>query len=763
MKTQSEIDGTPYPANCSTIIQQFDAVVKQYPHNLAVICTHQPRNLYELGRSEKKPCLEWTYDTLNHAVGSFVSSIASHGLPPGTPFFLLCQNRIEYLVATLAAYHLGYKHVPLNPEHLSNPNDIQYAIDLVLRSDTQESAVILASNTVAENIDLLAIPRGTIKIAMDGDCDGWIPFESFLKEVSTNKSIMSPSHESTVLFTSGSTGRPKGCLISADRWFSALSAIMTWGSIEPSDVVAMTLPNQHAFGHICIIMPLLRGACLVYPGPKFEPATAAKGIIQHRCTHVPLVATMLPSLMEMISPSEAMSLKGFVFGAMVLSPDLLQSCVDHFGLAYFENLYGMTEGVFASTGPITSMDLIKSDIGLSIGSPVSGCIMRVCGVDDRVPVPRGTVGQLHVSGYTTVKSYIGRNTTDFYVKDGRQWFITGDAAILHEDDQLYLVGRYKDMIIRGGENITPSRIEALLHGVPSLEKLLPQIVGQQDPIAGEVPVAVVKEEISSCEVKLLKDTVREALGPIHTPTQVIPLQKLGIEDYPKSQANKIIKPELQRLVKVYRRSESSQDDSSSALQVKVTTAWARSLGLDPQEIDIQSKLSDFADSILMLTARDAVRKSTGQSAPLEAWLKAETIAHQIALLRKSTGNRSHRTADASKTSMAAPSLPTSKPPSVEDMVHLGDNQEAFSATKLAVQETITPFGLFWHDVTDVYPCPDFIQEVCKSKVIDTWNIRTTVVSNTSVEVSLGFPQADELRALTSSPEHAQRARGYARQ
>jgi hypothetical protein len=113
--------------------------------------------------------------------------------------------------------------------------------------------------------------------------------------------------------------------------------------------------------------------------------------------------------------------------------------------------------------------------------------------------------------------------------------------------------------------------------------------------------------------------------------------------------------------------------------------------------------------------------------------------------------------------MAAPSLPTSKPPSVEDMVHLGDNQEAFSATKLAVQETITPFGLFWHDVTDVYPCPDFIQEVCKSKVIDTWNIRTTVVSNTSVEVSLGFPQADELRALTSSPEHAQRARGYARQ
>lgn len=731
----SEIDGGPAPVEPRAVVRQFEAVVQQHPEQLAVVCSHQQPELYGLGkpRTTDGEGLRWTYGTLHRVIQTITKHLSSHGLDTGTTFFLFCQSRIEYVLATLAAYYLGHTHVPINPESLSSLDDVQYMLDTARKAHANQRVIVLATADIARTIDGLDVPQDAVKIALDGDALGWILFEKLLEPIDGEAPITRDRGES-ILFTSGTTSRPKGCLISTDRWFSSLPEVMSLGRLEPGDVMATLLPGHHAFGHICTIMPLLRGSCVVIAASKFELRAAARAIVQERCTFLGLVGTMVHSLIEVLPSMEATSLKTIVFGGMVLSPALVQTCFDTFGLSSIENLYGMTEGVFSSTGPVSSVDSIKDGNSLSIGRPVPGLTMRVCNPHDRLPVPRATVGELHVSGYTAVQGYLSGQIDDFYNEDGRIWFITGDAAILDQAGRLFIIGRYKDTIIRGGENIAPARIEAVLAQTPTLEALQPQVVRKEDPFAGEVPVAVVKGQPSAEQIKLLQDTVRSALGTNHVPTAVIPMQTLGIKEHPRTSSGKISKGKLTELVAAYYHPTPSATAATSVdWQTSVTTAWAQILGLSPAQLELHTPLSHLADSILMLTARDRIRKDTGQVVPLDAWMETETLADQIALLRAQAGLVS---------STNKPVSLAQGSPDVDDMVHLGGNAALFQSTKIAVQEAITPFGLCWQDVKEIFPCSDFIQIICKTMAVNTWNIRTTVVSH-SVSVEVNGPHSVE--------------------
>ncbi|GIJ85595.1 hypothetical protein Asppvi_004454 [Aspergillus pseudoviridinutans] len=726
-----------------TVTQRLNRVVEQHPDSLAVICTHQPANLYGFCSTElderkyrQKPYLRWTFNTLSNAKKCLAAGLQAKGVKQGTPIFVFCQNQVEFILSTLAAYHLGLIHVPMKSETLGNLEEAQHIVNAVIDHEQPKQVVILTDNeSAAKKVDQLKLPLPALKILVEGhgaNHGGWIPFASLFEgqkpTVSEPCDQKQSFKECSVFFTSGSTGLPKGCFIQIARWFEVLEPSLGLGSASSGDVLAVTVPSTHAFGYICTTVCLLRGACVLFPGPKFSPQETIEAMHQEKCTMAAMVSTMVYSLAEIYNASKQqmpLNLKKVTFAGMATTPDILKICRDTFGVSAVENFFGMTEGVFTTTGFVQDLDTIIKGNDVSIGRPVAKSDVRICAPDDNRQLPTGSYGELHCSGYSTIQQYIGRRSDDFYEADGKIWFKTGDRGFIDHDSQLYIAGRYKDMIVRGGQNISPSRIEAVLTQHPEFRDLEPQIVAASDPTAGEIPFVVTNREIDNELVKQLQDTVRTSLGVTYVPSGIVSLQALGLDDYPRTAVGKIKKTKLTESVREYQQQsqtpvDTENPDSSSQLVQAAKATWARVLGFQDADFDVNTPVAQLADSITNLTARDRIQKTTGKNVPLEEWIAATTFQDQITLLERSETEKGP--------SERSPSEKRTGPPRLEDMVHLDGDKDELKATKTAVEKTIAKNGLSWDDIEDVFPCTDFMQMICRSRIINTWNIRTSIVS-----------------------------------
>lgn len=736
-----------------TIVQRIQSSVTNYPNDLAVISTHQAAGAYDLETVsledewfQKSPYIRWTYHSLYEGVRRLTECLAAQSLQPGSSMFLVCPNMVEYLLATLSAYNLDMTHVPMNPDDLLNTAEVKHKIATVLENDKAKSALFIVDNpTSGEHIDWVIsdLNIDCFKVMIDGSKDGWVSFASLMDSKNTRKSTtVKPEYQRearSVFFTSGTTSLPKGCLIKPERWMEALELSLSIGSTKPGDFVVVPVPNSHAYGYICLMMSLIRGACVVFAGPKFTAQHMLEAIERERCTYAALVPTMAHALIQVKSESaqELSSLKGLLFAAASISPEFLKQCQKSLGASTVESYYGMTEGVFCSTGATKDPEKIAMDERVSVGRPVSGSQIRVCAPGESTELPNGSTGELHFSGSTLIDGYIGLKSKDFYTSDGQLWFITGDKGCISSDGSLFLVGRYKDLIVRGGKNINPAKIEGILSEVPRIRDLDPKIIGAPDPIAGEVPVAVIREDADGSLMKELKDVVRSRLGNIYVPSHVISLQTLGFTEYPCNPLGKLMKP---KLVESFGKWQSNQfiNDApsapeSSSLQRNVIEVWARVLGLQVDQVDTTTPISQIADSIILLIARDRITKITGRTVPLSRWLSATTIAEQVSLLEQiEVEKRQITNRDRASRPMG--------PPNLDRIAHLGNDAGALANTKAAVEDTISSHGLSWNDVEDVFPCSDFHQLICKSRIVDTWNIRTSILSKAADSQVRAAPQ-----------------------
>jgi acyl-CoA synthetase (AMP-forming)/AMP-acid ligase II len=729
----SELSGNQSSADPQTITQRLNYVVEQHPDSIAIVCTHQLPDLYGFcscaANETKAPYLRWTYATLHQAVCRLANGLKNQGLAPGTPMLVVCENQIEQVVAALAAFAADFIHVPVNPASLAHAEEVQHMVNTVMEfHETERMAIIAKDENTARRIDeKLNIPPNAVKICWQAsEINEWICLQSFFDNPGDPVQPLQP--EQAVFFTSGSTALPKGCLIRAARWFDVLIPSLSLGSTCPGNSVAVPVLMNHAFGFICTILPLLCGATVVFASHRFKPQETAEALQRENCTHAAMVPTMVRSLAEILD--QPTKLQQVTFAGMAMTPQVLRRCQQSLGKCKVENFYGMTEGVFVSTGPVADPDVIVKGYDVAIGRPVQACQIRVCAEGEQTPLSRGTAGHLHFSGPSVVNGYLGSNTHDFYEADGQVWFKTGDQVIL-DDDQLYYVGRYKDMIVRGGENISLSKIEAILAQLPQSHALQPQVVAAPDPIAGEAPLAVVTTDIEDQElVKQMKERVRSSLGVKYVPSSFVSLRKLGLDDYPRTAVGKVQKMKLTEIVRHFCQQSQSEDieQPPDSLEQLIQAVWGRVLGMQTDSIDVNAPLSLFADSITLLTARDRIQKATARSVPLAQWLDATTIAEQITLLQNGSNF---------KEALAAPTQPQHGPLKVGDMVHLGGDDDAFIKTRTAVEKILEPHGLTWGEVRHVTPCTDFVQAIARSRVVNTWNIRTSVLSKgASIEVCL---------------------------
>lgn len=283
-------------------------------------------------------------------------------------------------------------------------------------------------------------------------------------------------------------------------------------------------------------------------------------------------------------------------------------------------------------------------------------------------------------------------------------------------------------IIRGGENMSPSSIEAAINNDPRLARLNPQVVAAPDPIAGEVPVAVIMGKADTDTKETVQNAVSKSMGRIYVPDDVVSLEELGLTDYPRTLAGKIQKAKLAAAVRALRadRETAPLIQSDSELADIVKDAWAKTVGLDPSRLSLDAPIGEFADSISVMRARDAIRRRTGKTLSLAHMADVGTIAGHIGLLK----------AQAGEVKLPAKVRPARHgPPAVDDMAHLLGDGDLLGATKDLVLSAISPCGFDWDDVEDVIPADDFISVMTETRLLDRRRYKFSIItSNTNKTV-----------------------------
>jgi aryl carrier-like protein len=330
------------------------------------------------------------------------------------------------------------------------------------------------------------------------------------------------------------------------------------------------------------------------------------------------------------------------------------------------------------------------------GTAIPTSKLRICIPDSNGEVvPRGTPGELHCGGLPIIKEYwLGaekRGHEAFYDDEEGRWIRTGDRAVMDGNGEVRIVGRYKDMIIRGGENISPSAIESILL---SHFDLTAEIVALPDDLAGEIPIAVVKKKKGQqVDVFKVRELLGKELGTSWVPQEIVDVESLGIDDYPRTTSGKVQKNKLREIL-VEQRERQSMDAKGENMLDMLSRLWTKLLGLCPDTLTAESSVHDWADSLVLARFSAALHREAGLKISLAELMEHGTLAAQAKLL-------SRRGSATGSISYLKPKR--DGPLTVDDMAHARGDPARAKRTQELANTTLAPLSRSWEDVEDVIP------------------------------------------------------------
>lgn len=753
----SDLRGEPEPDFILPVWEALKANVRERPNHLAISCLHQPANIYGLAsqrldsRPEYKsnPWLRWTYKTLFEGISRLMKGLETRGTEKGTPIFTFVGNCAESTLCLWASHGGNYCYVPLHPENLTNRTEITHMVNTARSYLPQARPVVVAGDAaVAQQIDAQGLLSDALKIIVSGEAqDGWVPFSDLLENVEVKEEdllpkAIEPGHEKMFYFTSGSTALPKGCVWEYPR--SALSVqrfLQSSSHIHENSRVFVPLPNNHTAAYITILPFIYRGAATVFDR-AFDPETIVRGMYVESCTDVLAVPTMTHALsmaraaLNIQLPDLTVALAGSPCSSVHV-----RECLEGLGAKRVENSWGMTECIQIKTGAFTDATPFLNGTDVSVGKVPLGARVRICESDDYSPVPFGVPGELHVSSRTIIPEYIGvEGNGDFYFdNEGTRWFRTGDRAYADENGNIFIAGRYKEVIIRGGENISPVAIETAMAKDSRLDGVQIHVAGAPDAIAGRVPVVVVKGEHNPNTFDYVRATVLEQMGLKYVPSELLKLEDLGLEDWPRTPIGKLQRVKLSARVAehIEKREEASAatETLSDTMSVpdKVKAIWASTIGVEPDCLPMEEPFQTFADSIVLMRVRARVAKETGRMMTLVEMQQAATITKQLEVLESKP--------------VQAPGAAAKKPrtkPSVEAAVaRLDSSQES------SISGTLQGLGFsLQNDVEDIIPVSDINEVVSRREAFNGWAFSSVLVAKNMNSTAI---EACIRRMLTDHP------------
>ena len=480
-----------------TVGQLLDSAARRWPDNDALIVVDQG--------------IRWNWRELRERARNFAAGLLALGLEPGDRVGMLAPNRAEWLVAQFGTACAGLVLVNINPAYRTG--ELEYALKkvgcraLVSESAFKTSDYIAMLNDIAPELATSVpgelhsarVPDLRIVIRLGSErSPGMFNFSDVaakagpadfqvLEAIGAELDFDAPIN---IQFTSGTTGSPKAATLTHHNIVNNASMSASIMKFTERDRLCMPVPMYHCFGMVLgTLLCTASGAAIVLPAAGFEADACLRAIEAERCTAVHGVPTMFIAMLDEpgFVDRDTTSLRTGIMAGAPCPIELMHRVIDEMHLAEITIGYGMTE-----TGPLSTQTLPDDPIELRVGTvgrPLPNTEIKVVDEDGHI-VPRGEPGELCTRGYNVMRGYWGDPERTAKDIDAAHWIRTGDIATMDDDNYLRIVGRSKDMLIRGGENIYPREIEEFLYTNPKIEQA--EVVGVPDPKFGEEVAAWIK-------------------------------------------------------------------------------------------------------------------------------------------------------------------------------------------------------------------------------------------------------------------------------
>lgn len=478
---------------------------------------------------------ELTHAELWQRAGELADVLANAGISSGDVVLLFLPNRVEWQIALLAVLRLHA--LPASIPDKTEAHTLAYAAGLVrcklLLTSASDRGEVLLETAVAAATDI-ANGLGVLCIAQDGQ-------HSWLSQAATGAATRDSAGElDHIMFTSSTTGLPKAVMHTVDTLAALNIHFAQRFSLGPEQPIFMGSPLGHSVGGIHgARLALYTGAPLILQ-ETWEPSIALQLIARYGCEFTAAATPFLKDLLDEQALGKApghASLGTFLCGGAPVPPALLKQAWQAFPDTFFTNLWGMTEGGVVTCVPDSPRDKLIETAG--IGLP--GLELQVLGEDGGI-LDHDLEGELAMRGPGVFVGYYGQDDLYQSLLTAGGFFRTGDLARLDAEGYVRITGRIKDLIIRGGVNISPLPAEDILASHPQLESVA--IVGFPDERLGERICAVIVPKDGK---PTLDELIAYAAGE-GLPKRQLPEVVRYIDSMPRTAAGKIRKADLLQLI-----------------------------------------------------------------------------------------------------------------------------------------------------------------------------------------------------------------------
>ncbi|HEX4587145.1 MAG TPA: AMP-binding protein [Mycobacterium sp.] len=428
----------------------------------------------------------WTYGELNADVDRIGRSLMALGIEVGERVGIWAPNCAEWTIVQYATAKIGAILVNINPAYRTH--ELAYVLN-------QSGVRTLISATAFKTSDYVAIldevkPQcEALREVIFLGTDDWGDLERRADDVTeddlrTRMAGLANTDPINIQYTSGTTGFPKGATLSHRNILNNGFFVTELIKLGPVDRLCIPVPFYHCFGMVMGNLGCTtHGATIVIPAPGFDPGLTLAAIEKERCTGVYGVPTMFIAMLGHpdFASRDLSSLRTGIMAGSVCPVEVMKRCVNEMNLAEVAIAYGMTE-----TSPVSCQTLIDDDLERrtsSIGRAHPHLEIKIVCTETGRIAPRGEPGEFCTRGYSVMQGYWRDEDKSREAIDADGWMHTGDLAVMREDGYCNIVGRIKDMVIRGGENVYPREVEEFLYTHPDIEDA--QVIGVPDAKYGE--------------------------------------------------------------------------------------------------------------------------------------------------------------------------------------------------------------------------------------------------------------------------------------
>lgn len=538
-----DIGRTDVPLLDETIGATLERVAALRPDHDALVSVHQG--------------LRYTYAEFDAAVDRLARGMIAEGLGVGDRIGIWSPNYAEWVLVQFATAKIGVILVNINPAYRTN--ELAYALNqsgcrwLIAAPSFKTSDYVAMVDEVRPEVAALEraiyfwTPEWDALVAAGDTVDQQV--------LRTRSAGLRADDPINIQYTSGTTGFPKGATLTHRNILNNGYFVGAGCGYTEADRVCIPVPFYHCFGMVmgnlgCVT----HGATMVIPGDAFDADAVLRAVEAERCTSLYGVPTMF--IAELAHPDfERFDLSSLRTGIMAGSPcpvEVMKQCVERMHMDEVTICYGMTE-----TSPVSTQTLLDDDLDrrtATVGRVHPHVEIKIVDPETGDTVPRGVAGEFCTRGYSVMQAYWNDpdRTRDAVDADG--FMHTGDLATMDGDGYVNIVGRIKDMIIRGGENVYPREIEEFLYTHPAVADV--QVIGVPDVRFGEEVMAWIttKDGMSATEDEI-KDFCRGKIAHYKVPRYV-----KFVEEFPMTVTGKIQK----FLMREQAKAELGLDDAQTA-------------------------------------------------------------------------------------------------------------------------------------------------------------------------------------------------------